>query len=1195
MDKKFRHGRPTIGVLAGWQFYRTATNLSYLAPVYRGIAKAAGELGCNLLLGCGMGLSASPTDPMKAAWPVPLPDQDFLPIGEWNTDGLIVAVPIHSKAHSNYIQNLIRSEHPILFIGSGEPGPTIFVDNSGGVYDAMNHLFQHGHRNIAFIAGSQNDMQGDTGERLEAYREFIDNHNLNQDSRLITFGRHIYSGGYQAMQQIIASGCRFTAVMASNDESAIGAMEALKAFGFRIPEDVAMIGFDNRFEGTIQEPALTSIHVPLFDIGYRSAKLLNQRIVENVPLPEKLKIETQLVIRQSCGCKANKNLTIVSQPLDDKVYLDDNATNTAQQLVESLHQRIMKEVQNFSEDEVLSFSRKLVDSFFASLKSGNGSAFQAELLKIVETTETSGDVVYLWQKAIDILDSGINTNSANLTEIKNEFLDEARQTINSQMQFQYRRHVSHERWVTSRLSLLTAELLTALSEEQIFSILSKRLPEMNIPIAKLALFEENVELSLAISTIRDVLDPAQKPVKFASRNFPPAGYFDEDDPFLLTLIPVLDQERQLGFMVFDTDHLDLYGSVVQQVGSSLNTLKLYRQATEGRKLAEEANRLKSRFLSMVSHELRTPLNLISGLSEIVLQDAEEEQSEIPLAIQNDVTNIKTYAQHLNGLIGDVIDLATLDAGQLRLNKELIELGETLQIVVESGKQLAAEKGLKFHSEIPKGGPWVWADRTRLRQVLLNLISNAIKFTEAGEITLSLEEVENKAVISVEDTGIGIPPDEQSEIFDAFRRSERSISFGLPGLGLGLTICKMIIEMHEGKIGLISSGIEGEGSTFYFKLPVVKLPKLDSQAANEMQPGIERSVLFLTTQPGSNVALFDPLKNRGIKIHEAIMGESEIWQSKLSSVSPDVIVLDVTIQTDLSWRTLNAIKENDLTKATPILLYAASEGNESLLRLDYLTKPVKVDALTRALDQHWDSINHENETRTILVVDDEPNTLDLYARVVKSHSDANKILLANNGVQAIQIIREQHVDLVLLDLQMPKMDGFSVLERMREDERSRDIPVIVVTGIVLTEADMDRLNEGVAVILQKGLFSMEETVDHIESTLNEKQKLSHETQYLIRQAMAYIHEHYFEPISRADIAEHINISKDYLTYCFRQELKTTPIRYIQRYRVNLAKSLLKDTEKSITEIALSVGFSDSGYFSRIFRREIGLSPDQYRRA
>ncbi len=629
---------------------------------------------------------------------------------------------------------------------------------------------------------------------------------------------------------------------------------------------------------------------------------------------------------------------------------------------------------------------------------------------------------------------------------------------------------------------------------------------------------------------------------------------------------------------------------------AFNTLRLYGQATEGQKQAEEAHKLKSRFLSMISHELRTPLNLISSVSEIVLQDVEEEeQAQIPSAIQKDISNIKNYAQHLNGLIGDVIDLATLDAGQLRLNKELIDLGETLQMVVESGQQLADEKGLDWYSDLPAHGPWIWGDRTRIRQVVLNLISNAVKFTEKGTVVISFSQKNDLATIKIQDTGIGIPPEEQSEIFDAFRRSERSISFGLPGLGLGLTICKLIIEMHDGRIGFRSTGIEGEGSTFFIELPIVKIPNLDDQAIDEINQKSERSVLMLTTRPGSNGDLLEKLKARDIKIYEALMGEPEIWQAKIGGISPNVIILDITTQSDLTWQTLNAIKDNKRTQDIPTLLYASTDKNESLLRLDYLTKPIEVEVLTKALDQHWITVNKETETRTILIVDDEPNTLDLFARIVKSHSADNNVLLANNGRRAVEIIREQPVDLVLLDLQMPKMDGFEVLEAIREDKETSDIPVIVITGIVLTEADMERLNKGVAVILQKGLFSIEETVDHIETTLNQKQKLSNETQNLIRQAMAYIHKHYHEPITRKEIAQHINISKDYLTYCFRQELKTTPIKYLQRYRINVAKSALKDTHKTITEIALEIGFSESGYFSRLFHREVGMSPDQYRRS
>jgi AraC-like DNA-binding protein len=156
-------------------------------------------------------------------------------------------------------------------------------------------------------------------------------------------------------------------------------------------------------------------------------------------------------------------------------------------------------------------------------------------------------------------------------------------------------------------------------------------------------------------------------------------------------------------------------------------------------------------------------------------------------------------------------------------------------------------------------------------------------------------------------------------------------------------------------------------------------------------------------------------------------------------------------------------------------------------------------------------------------------------------------------------------------------------------------VIVLTGQVLTERDMARLNRGVATVLSKGVFSLEETLAHVDTALERIRKLSGEAQRLVRQAMAYIHEHYADPISRKDLARHVALSEDYLTSCFRKELGVTPIAYLNRYRVGQAKHLITDTGKSITEIALDVGFSDSSYFSRVFRREVGVSPEAYRQA
>ena len=167
--------------------------------------------------------------------------------------------------------------------------------------------------------------------------------------------------------------------------------------------------------------------------------------------------------------------------------------------------------------------------------------------------------------------------------------------------------------------------------------------------------------------------------------------------------------------------------------------------------------------------------------------------------------------------------------------------------------------------------------------------------------------------------------------------------------------------------------------------------------------------------------------------------------------------------------------------------------------------------------------------------------------------------------------------------------------MRGQAPLRDIPVIVVTGQVLTEAEMARLNQGVATVLSKGVYSLEETLAHLEVALAREQKLSSEAQRLVRRAMAYLHEHYMESLTRGAIAQHVGLDEDYLTYCFRQELGMTPITYLNRYRVNQARQLLKQTNKSVTAIALEVGFSDSSYFSRIFKRETGMAPDTYRRA
>jgi YesN/AraC family two-component response regulator len=234
-----------------------------------------------------------------------------------------------------------------------------------------------------------------------------------------------------------------------------------------------------------------------------------------------------------------------------------------------------------------------------------------------------------------------------------------------------------------------------------------------------------------------------------------------------------------------------------------------------------------------------------------------------------------------------------------------------------------------------------------------------------------------------------------------------------------------------------------------------------------------------------------------------------------------------------------------------------------------------------------------DQKTILVVDDDPGIIILHSRLIEQIGGI--AITARNGREAMEIIEHNRPDLILLDLMMPVMDGFAVLDALRAKETTRNIPVIILTARILSETDIRRCNQGVAAILNKGLFNADETLRLIEAALARQHALSGSTQLLIRQAMSYVHQHYTEPIGREDIAAHININADYLTDCFRQELNLTPMMYLRRYRIRQACEMLETTDLSIMQVALKVGFSESAHFTRTFQREVGMTPRAFRHA
>jgi len=1198
--------RLRIGVLAGWQVYGGTLD-TFLGPMYRGILSAASDRDCDVFLACGVGLSRD-IDLGRPAWPALLPEADFVPVGPWNVDGLIVLPPLASDSGSRYFQQLLADGYPLVFAGAGELGPSVMADNEGGIRQAIAHLIEHGHRHIAFISGHENRPQGDSGYRLRAYESALRERGWYEPG-LIAYGSHVYAGGRQAMEQILQTGIPFTAVLASNDESAIGAMDVLKASGLLVPQDVAVVGFDDRLEARAAVPSLTTVRHPMYVLGQRAVDLVLEYIKGTAKAQRIVRMPTRLVVRESCGClSGTPDEAALQEPASPIAIRAGPAEQDGQgapavrrRVTEMLAQAVSAETYRLSVEEIEHLCRRLLEALLSGLERGSGAAFLEVTQQILHRVASVGDDPHLWQGTIstlrDNLPAILETSSHSLSCSKaEELIDRARVAISQAVWEQHMQHLARHADIAYRLGQMNARFHAAGDEAEIYDVMAEDLSGVGIEHTLVAFYEPEGDDAVAWSTLQAPTQARSASRRFATRAFPPPGLYPPDESLSIALLPLTVQDKLRGYVAFDTGNLEICGDVARQLAAALRGVWLYGEAVEGQRLAEEANRLKSRFLSMVSHELRTPLNLIAGLSELLLREGDGTEPRPYGADRKDIERIYVNAQHLDGLIRDVLDLAQSEVGQLKLVCEPLDLSEVLDTVAVIGEQLAHDKGLFWRTEIPSDLPRVWGDRTRLRQVMLNLVNNAVKFTVQGGVVLTASAEDERVTISVRDTGLGIPVEEQEAIFDEFRQSDRTTARGYGGLGLGLAICKRLVEMHDGEISAQSSGQEGSGSTFTVRLPVMAQQRARSTAEVLLAQGERIVLLVKDTEEGRPFR--EHLARRGFDIEVyAADGEAD-WLSWLSVEPPMAVVLDLGLAAERGWEVVKLLKENAITKDVPVLFAAVRTDQTAgaIVEMDYLTKPMGSAELSEALLRRG-LAGGEGERRAakkVLIVDDEPGVLEMHARVVEAQLPGCRVLRAHNGQEALRIIQQEQPDLVLLDLMMPELDGFGVLGAMHEQEMSRDIPVIVLTGKVLTRDDMARLNQGVASILEKGLLSVEETLARIETTLSRSRKPSYETQQIVRRAMAFIHEHYAEPISRTDVALNGGVSERHLARCFKEEMELTISSYLNRYRVRQAKRLLAVGDMNVTEVAMAVGFSSSSYFSQVFRQETGMSPSAYQR-
>jgi signal transduction histidine kinase/DNA-binding LacI/PurR family transcriptional regulator/DNA-binding response OmpR family regulator len=1168
---------PTVGVLAAWHVYEGTTIDGYLHDLLEGVSAAARDQACNLLLACGV---APPPPPrlMTPAWPRLMSDAQFVPVGPWNTDGLIVVPDTLSAERLTYVQSIMADGQPIVFAGAPELQPSVAADNASGIRQAVEHLIAHGHRHIAFIPNAIN-RPGDSLERMHAYQETLQQHGLPIDPRLIAHGDHTddTDSGRQAMQRILASGAPCSAAIAFNDWFAIGALEAVKSAGRAVPRDFALIGFDDRLHARVQTPPLSTVRHPTFELGYQTFVSLLQLLDGSWDGRTTIRIPMQLVIRQSCGCRPG----VALQP--ERVAIAPAVPLTAAVLAQSMAAAAATEAHHFRRDELYAMSKELAAALLDSVEHGAAASFTHALEQLLVRTEVQNEEAYIWHAAILALQQTVRSAPA-ASALLTTLLDQAQVAVGERARRQTTRALIRQMEAADRLGLMTAQLLAALDTGKIADILAVNLPRVGIRHAFAARYEAEEDDAVALSrrVLGGDLSRALVDRAFTTRHFPAPGFYPDDRPIQLAILPLIIQAEVIGFIAFEAANLEPCAVIMRNVAAALRSSQLYHAAAEGQRLAEEANRLKTRFLSTVSHELRTPLNVIVGLSELLLR--EQAQGHAPPA--QDLERIFASAQHLGFLIRDVLDLASNDAGQLRLSGESLDLIEVLRTVIVTGEQLARDKGLTWQAQLPDRVPTVWGDRTRLRQVALNFISNAVKFTPRGTVQLMVEVAEEHITVSVSDTGLGIPLSEQESIFDEFHQSERTAARGFGGLGLGLAISRHLIELHGGTIGARSSGVEGEGATFFFTLPIMREPIAPAEPLTWRD---HPAVLLLTDRAEGADRVETYLRQQGFEVVTRIITTEAEVTAAIRDELPATVLVSRSLLEGRGWNMVRQLKDQPQTQDASIVFYDLPHAGASgaVLDFDYQLKPLQAQQLARVLKPSPD-------TSTILIVDDDAAVLDLHTRLVQKQLPLCCVLTARNGREALAVVHETRPDLILLDLMMPELDGFGVLEALRASEATRSIPVIVLTAQALTADDMARLNQTVVAVLEKGVFSAEETLAHVTAALARADKASSAAQRLVRKAMAYLHAHYAEAVSREQVARDAHVSENYLTNCFHHELGISPMTYLARYRVTQARTLLETSQLNITEVALAVGFSDGAYFSRVFQREMGVSPGAYRR-
>jgi len=528
---------------------------------------------------------------------------------------------------------------------------------------------------------------------------------------------------------------------------------------------------------------------------------------------------------------------------------------------------------------------------------------------------------------------------------------------------------------------------------------------------------------------------------------------------------------------FGSDELSRVQQFLSAVAAALDRVRLIAKLQETNRHLHEANGHKSIFLANMSHELRTPLNAIIGFSELLLEPGNGHFD--PATQHRFLDQIHISGKHLLGLINDILDLSKVEAGQMDLRLQAVPIDEVVEQVLSTIEPLAGQKRIRMRADVATAGE-VLADAGKLKQMLLNLTSNAIKFTpDDGEVTITAARDASSVEISVADTGIGISQADQAHVFEEFHQVDPGPGRRQQGTGLGLALTRRFAILHGGEVRVRSE--PGKGSVFTLHLPV--RPPIAEQPAPAPKKGEDMSrplVLVVEDDPAAAELLTRQLEGAGYRTQAARTGTEAIAMAR--ELRPAAVTLDILLPELDGWEVMTRLKDDQATSDIPVVVVSVIDNPElgiALGAIDYFVKPIEGKELVKRLSRF--NFSHSNGT-TVLVVDDEAANREWLRNILEPAGFV--VIQAGGGREAIALAKSRRPNLVLLDLMMPDVSGFEVVKALRADAVTERMPIMILTAKHLTQADKRHLNGHVSTILGHGSNTAADLLDHLRQLIGE---------------------------------------------------------------------------------------------------------------